>query len=98
AIRRRFLAWQQKYPVIGDVRGLGAMVAMELVKDRASKAPNKELTGKLQAEALKRGVILLSAGTLGNVIRVLVPLTVEDAVLAEGLDAMEAALAAVAAS
>lgn len=95
-IRARFLAWQQKYPVIGDVRGLGAMVAMELVKDRASKAPNKELTGKLQGEALRRGVILLSAGTLGNVIRVLVPLTVEDAVLAEGLDAMEAALAATA--
>jgi 4-aminobutyrate aminotransferase/(S)-3-amino-2-methylpropionate transaminase len=77
---------------VGDVRGLGAMVAMELVKDRATKEPAKELTGKLQAEALKRGVILLSAGTLGNVIRVLVPLTVEDAVLEEGLAVMEAAL------
>ena len=93
-IRRRFTAWQGRYPVIGDVRGLGAMVAMELVKDAGSKAPSKELTSKLQAEALKRGVILLSAGTLGNVIRVLVPLTVEDEVLDEGLDAMEAALAA----
>jgi 4-aminobutyrate aminotransferase/(S)-3-amino-2-methylpropionate transaminase len=70
------------------------MVAMELVKDRKTKEPAKELTGKLQAEALKRGVILLSAGTLGNVIRVLVPLTVEDAVLDEGLDVMESALSA----
>jgi 4-aminobutyrate aminotransferase / (S)-3-amino-2-methylpropionate transaminase / 5-aminovalerate transaminase len=93
-LRSRFTAWQGKYPAIGDVRGLGAMVAMELVKDRETRAPNKELTGKFQAEALKRGVILLSAGTLGNVIRVLVPLTVEDAVLEEGLSAMEAALAA----
>jgi 4-aminobutyrate aminotransferase/(S)-3-amino-2-methylpropionate transaminase len=95
-IRSRFAQWQARFPQIGDVRGLGAMVAMELVKDRATKAPAKELTGKFQAEALKRGVILLSAGTLGNVIRVLVPLTVEDAVLEEGLDVMEAALAAAA--
>ena len=90
----RFRAWQAKYDCIGDVRGLGAMVAIELVKDRMSKAPAKELTGKLQAEALKRGVVLLSAGTLGNVIRVLVPLTVEDAIVDEGLDVMEEALAA----
>jgi len=91
-IRARFQKWSVTVPEIGDVRGLGAMVAMELVKDKRTKEPAKELTGKLQAEALKRGVILLSAGTLGNVIRVLVPLTVEDAVLNEGLDAMEAAL------
>lgn len=90
----RFRAWQAKHDCIGDVRGLGAMVAIELVKDRTSKAPAKELTGKLQAEALKRGVVLLSAGTLGNVIRVLVPLTVEDAIVDEGLDVMEEALAA----
>ena len=91
-IRARFLEWQQRYPVIGDVRGLGAMMALELVKDRSTREPAKELTGRLQAEALKRGVILLSAGTLGNVIRVLVPLTVEDAVLEEGLGVMERSL------
>lgn len=91
-IRTRFRKWQESVPEIGDVRGLGAMVAMELVKDRTTREPAKELTGRLQAEALKRGVILLSAGTLGNVIRVLVPLTVEDAVLDEGLAVMEAAL------
>ena len=95
-IRDRFSKWQQRFPQVGDVRGLGAMIAIELVTDRATKAPAKELTGKLQAEALKRGVILLSAGTLGNVIRVLVPLTVEDAVLDEGLDAVEKAFEAAA--
>lgn len=94
AIRARFEQWQAKYSEVGDVRGLGAMIAIELVKDRITKEPAKELTGRLQAEALKRGVILLSAGTLGNVIRVLVPLTVEDAVLLEGLDVMEEALKA----
>ncbi len=91
-IRARFQKWAERFPQIGDVRGLGGMIAVELVTDRTTKAPAKELTGKLLAEALKRGVILLSAGTLGNVVRVLVPLTVEDAVLDEGLDAMEKAL------
>jgi 4-aminobutyrate aminotransferase/(S)-3-amino-2-methylpropionate transaminase len=93
-IRHRFHEWQARFPCIGDVRGLGAMMALELVTDRTTKAPDKALTGRLLAEALKRGVILLSAGTLGNVIRILVPLTVEDAVLDEGLNAVEAALAA----
>ena len=93
-IRARFLEWQRRYPEIGDVRGLGGMVAMELVKDPATKEPAKELTGKIAAEALKRGLLLLTAGTYGNVIRVLVPLTVEDAVLEEGLGVMEEALRA----
>ena len=93
-IRARFQNWAERFPQVGDVRGLGGMIALELVTDRTTKAPAKELTGKLLAEALKRGVILLSAGTLGNVVRVLVPLTVEDAVLDEGLDAMEKALEA----
>lgn len=93
-VRERFTKWAARFPQIGDVRGLGAMVAMELVKSRESKEPAKELTSKVLAEALKRGLLLLNAGTYGNVIRVLVPLTVEDAVLDEGLDVMEAALKA----
>jgi 4-aminobutyrate aminotransferase/(S)-3-amino-2-methylpropionate transaminase len=93
-VTARFRAWQERYPAIGDVRGLGAMVAMELVTDRATKEPAKELTGRVLAEALNRGLLLLSAGTFGNVIRVLVPLTIPEDVLAEGLDAMEAAMAA----
>jgi 4-aminobutyrate aminotransferase/(S)-3-amino-2-methylpropionate transaminase len=93
-IRARFLDWQTRYPQIGDVRGLGGMVAMELVKDRATKEPAKELTSRIAAEALKRGLLLLTAGTFSNVIRVLVPLTVEDAVLEEGLGVMEEAIKA----
>jgi 4-aminobutyrate aminotransferase/(S)-3-amino-2-methylpropionate transaminase len=93
-IRARFTKWQERFPQVGDVRGLGAMVAIELVTDRATKAPAKDLTARLQAEALKRGVVLLSAGTLSNVIRVLVPLTVQDEVLEEGLGVMEEAFQA----
>jgi 4-aminobutyrate aminotransferase / (S)-3-amino-2-methylpropionate transaminase / 5-aminovalerate transaminase len=95
-IRTRFCQWALKYSCIGDVRGLGAMIAMELVSDRQTKAPDKTLTGKLLGAALKRGVILLSSGTYGNVIRVLAPLTTSDEVLDEGLDVMEQALEAVA--
>jgi 4-aminobutyrate aminotransferase / (S)-3-amino-2-methylpropionate transaminase / 5-aminovalerate transaminase len=95
-IRNRFCRWAATHACIGDVRGMGAMIAMELVTDRTSKAPDKALTGRLLTAALERGVILLSAGTYGNVIRVLAPLTTPDAVLDEGLDVMEQALEAVA--
>jgi 4-aminobutyrate aminotransferase/(S)-3-amino-2-methylpropionate transaminase len=95
-IRARFCAWAARHQCIGDVRGLGAMIGMELVVDRASKEPDKALTTKLITAALERGVILLSSGTYGNTVRVLAPLTTPDAVLEEGLDAMEQALAAVA--
>ena len=93
-LRARFEKMAARFPSIGDVRGLGAMMAMELVKDRITREPDKDKTSKVQAEALKRGVLLLTTGTYGNVIRALVPLTVEDAVLAEGLDALEASFAA----
>jgi 4-aminobutyrate aminotransferase / (S)-3-amino-2-methylpropionate transaminase / 5-aminovalerate transaminase len=88
-IAARFRSWAECHPPIGDVRGLGAMMGMELVVDRTSRA----LTGRLLAAALRRGVILLSAGTYGNVVRVLAPLTADDALLDEGLDAMGEALA-----
>ena len=93
-LRARFEKMAARFPSIGDVRGLGAMMAMELVKDRITREPDKDKTSRVQAEALKRGVLLLTTGTYGNVIRALVPLTVEDAVLAEGLDALEASFAA----
>jgi 4-aminobutyrate aminotransferase / (S)-3-amino-2-methylpropionate transaminase / 5-aminovalerate transaminase len=95
-IRNRFCQWALKHRCIGDVRGLGAMVAMELVSDRQTKTPDKALTGKLLTAALERGVILLSSGTYGNVIRVLAPLTTSDEVLDEGLDAVEQAVETVA--
>jgi 4-aminobutyrate aminotransferase/(S)-3-amino-2-methylpropionate transaminase len=93
-IRARFTQWADQYDFIGDVRGLGAMVAMELVTDRNTKAPDKDRTNRLLVQALARGLILLSAGTYGNVVRVLVPLTISDELLDEGLAVMEQALAA----
>jgi 4-aminobutyrate aminotransferase/(S)-3-amino-2-methylpropionate transaminase len=65
---------------------------MELVSDSQSRTPDKALTGRVLAGALRRGLILLSAGTYGNVVRVLAPLTVEDAILDEGLEVMNDAL------
>jgi len=93
-IAGRFRGWAESYPCIGDVRGLGAMVGMELVGDSVSRTPDKVLTSRLLAAALERGLILLSCGTYGNVVRVLAPLTIEDVVLDEGLEAMGEALAA----
>jgi 4-aminobutyrate aminotransferase/(S)-3-amino-2-methylpropionate transaminase len=91
-IAGRFRGWADSFPSIGDVRGLGAMVGLELVAGAGSRTPDKALTARWLAGALRRGLILLSAGTYGNVVRVLAPLTAEDAVLDEGLDVMEAAL------
>ena len=94
-LRDRLRALAVRHVAIGDVRGLGAMMAIELVADRATKAPAKELTARLQAAALRRGLLLLTAGTFGNVIRILVPLTATDAVVDEGLAVLEQALAEV---
>ena len=93
-IRARFCAWATRHSAIGDVRGLGAMIGMELVKDRVTKTPDKAVTGRLQTAALERGVILLSSGTYGNTVRVLAPLTTSNEILDEGLDAIEQALEA----
>ncbi len=71
---------------IGDVRGLGAMVAMELVEDGDASRPDANLTRAVVQEAARRGLILLSCGVRGNVIRFLVPLTASDEIVAEGLD------------
>ena len=75
----------KEFPCIGDVRGLGAMVAFELVKDPKTKEPDAALTAAILAHAEKRGLILLSCGTEANVVRLLAPLTIPDAVLEEGL-------------
>ena len=91
-IKARFREWADQYPCIGDVRGLGAMVAMELVMDRQTRAPDKVVTGRILAGALARGLVLLSAGTYGNVIRVLAPLTADDSLIDEGLAVFGAAL------
>lgn len=76
---------QGKHPVIAEVRGLGAMVAMELCEGGDPHKPAAELTGKIVARAREKGLILLSCGSYGNVIRILVPLTVPDEQLQRGL-------------
>lgn len=86
------MAARNRFSCIGDVRGLGAMVAIEFVHDRAGKQPAPEIAKGLVAEAARRGLMLLACGSYGNVIRLLSPLTVPDAVLAEGLDLLETSL------
>jgi 4-aminobutyrate aminotransferase/(S)-3-amino-2-methylpropionate transaminase len=93
-MRARMFAWQARWPAIGEVRGLGAMLAIELVADPATKKPSKELAGRVTAEALKRGLLLITCGVNGNCIRVLVPLVIGDAELEEALGAWEEALEA----
>jgi 4-aminobutyrate aminotransferase/(S)-3-amino-2-methylpropionate transaminase len=77
---------------IGDIRNLGAMIAIELVENGDSEKPDPALTRAIVAEAQKRGLILLSCGTRGNVIRFLPPLTVSDSLIGEGLDILEACM------
>jgi len=91
-MRTHLEALARKAPCIGDVRGLGAMVAFELVKDPKTKEPDAELTAAILAHAEKRGLILLSCGTSANVVRLLAPLTIPDAVLSEGLAILSAAV------
>ncbi len=92
--RLRALAAEQR--CIGEVRGLGAMVAIELFQDGDTHKPAPELTKAIIAEARQRGLLLLSCGTYGNVLRLMVPLTIEHAVLDEGLDILAAAIEAAA--
>ncbi|HEU4740350.1 MAG TPA: 4-aminobutyrate--2-oxoglutarate transaminase [Meiothermus sp.] len=84
-----FRKMQSRFPQIGDVRGLGPMAAMELVKDPASKEPDPVLTGKVFDAARERGLLLMKAGMHYNVIRCLVPLVVSEAELHKGLEILE---------
>jgi 4-aminobutyrate aminotransferase / (S)-3-amino-2-methylpropionate transaminase / 5-aminovalerate transaminase len=92
-IRARMLAWQERFPAIAEVRGLGAMLAIELVEDRATKQPAPKLVQAVIDAAMQRGLLLLKAGVHGNVIRVLSPLVITDAELDEALAVWEDALA-----
>ena len=94
-IRGRMQEWQRRHPQIGDVRGLGAMLAIELVEDRTTKKPAPELASAVAAEAAARGLLLLKAGTHSNCIRVLCPLVISDTELDEALGAWGEALDAV---
>ena len=91
-MRTRLQLLAKTLSCIGDVRGLGAMVAFELVKDPKTKEPDADLTASILTHAEQRGLILLSCGTSANVVRLLAPLTIPDAVLDEGLNLLAAAL------
>ncbi|SFQ98052.1 4-aminobutyrate--2-oxoglutarate transaminase [Desulfoscipio geothermicus] len=93
--KQRMLAMQEKYPIIGDVRGLGAMNAMELVKDRNTKEPAKEETAAVIKHCVDNGVIVIGAGIFSNVVRTLIPLVITDEQLEKGLDVLEQAVASV---
>jgi 4-aminobutyrate aminotransferase/(S)-3-amino-2-methylpropionate transaminase len=92
-LRSRLLAMQARHPAIGEVRGLGAMLAIELVREGRADQPDAELTRELVQAAARRGLIILACGVHGNVIRLLAPLTIEDALADEGMERLEAALA-----
>jgi 4-aminobutyrate aminotransferase/(S)-3-amino-2-methylpropionate transaminase len=91
-IRERFESFKERFEIVGDVRGIGAMLAIELVTDKKSKAPATAQTKELAAYALEQGLITITAGTSGNVFRLLPPLAIDDATLIRGLDIMEAGL------
>ncbi len=93
--QKRAKEWQKQWPVIGEVRGLGGMQAIELVKSIDSREPAADQTKQITKYCYEHGLITLSAGSYSNVIRVLVPLVVTDAQLEEGLDVLEAALQSV---
>jgi 4-aminobutyrate aminotransferase/(S)-3-amino-2-methylpropionate transaminase len=91
-VRGRMTGWQERYPQIGDVRGLGAMLAIELVRDPATKDAAPELASRIAEEAAQRGLLLLKAGIHSNCIRVLCPLVIGEPELNEALDAWEEAI------
>ncbi|MDP4623306.1 MAG: 4-aminobutyrate--2-oxoglutarate transaminase [Hydrogenophaga sp.] len=91
-ITSRLQALAKDHPCIAEVRGLGAMVAMELCKNGDPHQPDADLTKALAVEAMNRGLVILTCGTYGNVVRILVPLTASDTVIDEGLNMLADAL------
>lgn len=87
-----YASWRETYPVIGDIRGLGAMIGLELVTDEKTREPATKLVAEVVNLAAQQGLIIESAGRYGNVIRFLAPLVITDAQLAAGLDILEGAI------
>ena len=93
---KRARGWQKKWPLIGEVRGLGGMCAIELVRNAETREPADTETKEIARYCYEHGLIMITAGTFNNVIRILVPLVVTDEQFNEGLDVLEAALTGVA--
>jgi 4-aminobutyrate aminotransferase/(S)-3-amino-2-methylpropionate transaminase len=88
-VRDRFLALKKKCAWVGDVRGVGAMIGMELIEDGDREKPASELAKKIVTDCVNNGLLLIAAGTYGNVIRVLSPLVITDDQLDRGLEIIE---------
>jgi 4-aminobutyrate aminotransferase/(S)-3-amino-2-methylpropionate transaminase len=93
--RRRAAQWQSRWELVGEVRGLGAMQALELVRSRQTRAPAEEEAKRILQYCYEHGLIMITAGSYGNVIRLLVPLVITDSQMDEALDVLESALATV---
>jgi 4-aminobutyrate aminotransferase / (S)-3-amino-2-methylpropionate transaminase / 5-aminovalerate transaminase len=93
--QRRAREWQRRWPIIGDLRGLGGMQAIELVESKETKKPASEETKKITQYCYERGLITITAGSYSNVIRVLVPFVITNEQMDEALDVLESAIAAV---
>jgi 4-aminobutyrate aminotransferase/(S)-3-amino-2-methylpropionate transaminase len=91
-IRTTLESWKAKYPVVGDVRGLGAMRLVEFVKDRGTKEPDPDITLEIIRDAVSHGLILIRAGLFSNCIRLLPPIVITDEQLVEGLQVLEDAI------
>ena len=94
-LKERFLKMKNKYPLIGEIRGIGAMIAIELVKDQKTKEPATQETAQIVQECLKNGVFVPTAGINKNLLRMLVSLEITDEQLDEALDVLEEAIAKV---
>jgi len=94
AVEERMQSWAAEHEIIGDVRVVGAMAGMELVRDRGTKEPADKETARILAAAREKGLIVLRCGVHHNVVRTLMPLTIPDDQLEEGLDILGASLGA----
>jgi 4-aminobutyrate aminotransferase/(S)-3-amino-2-methylpropionate transaminase len=93
--QKRAREWQKRWPIVGDIRGLGGMQAIELVQSADGREPAAEETKQITQYCYEHGLITITAGSYSNVIRILVPLVVTDAQMDEGLDVLESALQSV---
>ena len=91
-LNARFQQWQEQFPHVDNVRNIGSMAAIELVTDKTSKEPRADYAAAVTKKCKEDGLILLSCGMYGNTIRFLMPVTIEDDVLEEGMSIVEAAL------